>query len=421
MVTPSPTVCSALIKYLKDFWAKEATLTIGKISNHVKSIKLPQIWLADSDLLHEACATLSSLGTMFFLPCNSNPQDSLLILDIVPVLSEVHASLKQVRTSTNGIIKESELCKALATLLTNRDMNAELAVQYLLITQFCTKVLISQLVTKSTVKEEVHYFFPNLVLASRPDDIWSTEGNRYSNLYIWCLRCAAEGEFFTPRYLHTLFIQLIKFWNEKDSTGCLVWKNGIYLASENGMRFSIEVLENTRLLQFSIQCMKGCEEHFPRQRSMLIGLIKSLKENVCPNVQVEEYLLHSQNSLPPFTKIAVSEVATAIVQSKACIIAQRRDELPHQIAVSDLLLFDAFKGMDEATIQAIFTHKYSEDYVPSGLISSVLQAVKANALILKSLHDRATNSRITYNFLYAELHQYTIFPQGNLCVSFELF
>ena len=57
-------------------------------------------------------------------------------LDIVVVLADIHACLKQLRTSNTGIIEERKLCETLSTLLDKKDMNAELAVKYLLVTQF---------------------------------------------------------------------------------------------------------------------------------------------------------------------------------------------------------------------------------------------------------------------------------------------
>ena len=131
-------------------------------------------------------------------------------------------------------------------------------------------------------------------------------------------------------------------------------------------------------------------------------------------------LLHSQDSLPPLTKFAVSEVAVTIVKNKACIVTERRG-MPCQVTVSDLLLFDAFKEMDESNHS---THLHSQRFRGERSkwtsLSTIFEAVGANAVILKSLQDREKTSRLTYSTLYAELHEYTIFPEGNLCVRFNV-
>ena len=179
--------------------------------------------------------------------------------------------------------------------------------------------------------------------------MWSTGEHEYTSLYTWCLKCA-DGQFFTPRYLHTLFIQLVKFGNNEDNTKHEIWKNGIFSVAGNGARFMLEVTEQTTLLQFSIQCMVGCEQHLPKQRSTLISLIKSLKKKVCRNVQVKEYLLHSHQQY--LYEIPIQEVALGIVQQLPCVTVQKSGL--HQVKLTDLFFFDPFYQIDKAHIQDIF-------------------------------------------------------------------
>ena len=335
----------------------------------------------------------------------------MLVLNEKAILSHVHSCLKEIKEDMNnniGILEEDELLEILSNSLKNV-MQPELAMKYLIIAQFCTKITTDKSVHK------VHYFFPNLVRASRPANLWSTGEHEYTRLYIWCLKCV-DGQFFTPLYLHTLFIQLVKFGGGKGYSEPTIWKNGILLVHSNGSRFVIEVTEQTTRLQLTMQCVKDFELYLVQQRSLLISLIKSL----CSHTDPEEFLIHTtQHSYPPaiLSEVEMDKVAKSIVDSQPFVLPRARSsesELPQHIRLSDLLSFDSFHQIDEAFIKSIFAHKNSEQNVPSDMLSAVCKAVSANGMLLESLQGEP---QLTYSSLYEELHKYTIFPKGDLLVS----
>ena len=207
------------------------------------------------------CKNLSMNGFFFLLPHNEDKSKSLLILDEKAVLSELHSCLEYLKQHTdNGMFEEFKLKEILSRLL-HYQMDPDLAIEYLIFTQFCTKVSSEQLMnvssTSSTLGRVTYYFFPNLVNAKRPDVLWGTAEENYTHLYTWCLECTSTHQFFTPRYIHTLFIQLIKCESIINHAEFTIWKKGILLVHSNGSRCVIEVKDQSRELFLAMQCMKA--------------------------------------------------------------------------------------------------------------------------------------------------------------------
>ena len=163
----------------------------------------------------------------------------------------------------NGIFEEFKLKEILSSLLPNQ-MNPDLAIEYLILTQFCTKVSSEQLMNvPSTLGRVTYYFFPNLVNAKRPVVLWNTAEENYTYLYTWYLECTSTHQFFTPRYIHTLFIQLVKCESDLEHARCIIWKNGILLVHSNGTRCVIEVTD--KVIYLAMQCAKDFELYLVEQ------------------------------------------------------------------------------------------------------------------------------------------------------------
>ncbi len=189
------TVSKSIRANIQSDWFTESL--IYYIDHHLKTSNLPTISLnelskqikhgadskpADPELLHKSCTILSSNDYFLFLLCDSNFEDSVLILNEEVVQSQVHTALDEIKKHVSddvGIIVGRKLFDLLSAIFNY--LKPELAIKYLLMTQFCTKILSAdQLITNSLsehVKEEVLYFFPNLVCDTRPAivDLFPTE------------------------------------------------------------------------------------------------------------------------------------------------------------------------------------------------------------------------------------------------------
>ena len=240
----------------------------------------------------------SSSGHLFLIPHDENPVNSLLVLRNDIILDKVHACLTDIKNGLPnelGIMNENELIEILSKSLKDV-MEPEHAIKYLIFAQFCTEIAADQLISLPNSKENAtHYFFPNLVSALRPAVLLSIGEKKYTKLSTWCLKCTHVRHFFTPRYLHTLFIQLIKCERNEVMSEFKIWKNGILIVHSNCTRSIIEVTDQTTRVSLAIQCV---EEYKLQLRSKLVKLIKSLVLKTCPNVEVKEFLLISQSNYP---------------------------------------------------------------------------------------------------------------------------
>ena len=415
--------CASLMYHIEHSMSKEITMTVNKLHKLITSSLKPGsslVQFVDSDLLLETCKTLSSNGHLLLLPHDDDAKESVLILDNEFILSKVHACLALIKnrlTNEIGILEESQLGQILSELFVE-SMKSELAIKYLVFAQFCTEVSSDQLISApANISGTFHYFFPNLAQASRPADLFPEE----SSLYTWCLKCSNPHHFFTPRYLHTLFIQLVKCQSGSDSIKFSIWKNGILLVY-CGTRSIIEVTDQSTQLNLTMQSLEGCESHLVKQRSILIVLIKAILAKVCPNVNPDEFFLAPHQVYPPsnIAQIGIGCVASSIVSGHPTVPFElNRGSTPQEVLLDKLLYFDSFRVIEKSLLQSIFAYRQSSNIVPLATMERVHCAVNSCRDLAERLEDEAGQCRrdMTYSQLYRELIKYSIFTDGNLYVS----
>ena len=405
-------LCARLMYYLKNN-VQQDTITVSQVLKHARDSSSDFVHLEDQNVLIQTCKKLSSNGHLLFVPHHEKLENSLLVLDNKIILDKVHACLTDIKKALSndlGIVEKNQLIAILSGSLKDI-MEPEHAIKYLILTQFCTEITAEQLNCLSD--SMAFYFFPNLVSASKPDDLLPAGNLKYTHLYTWCLKCSNARQFFTPRYLHTLFIQLIKCERSEVSSDCQLWKNGILLVHSNGTRSIIEVTDQTTRVYLTIQCVEGCESQLVKQRSHLISFIKHFTKKTCPSVKVEESLLLPQVSYSPesSTQVQVSCVAHSIVNGY--------QYTPQHVRVEDLLFFDSFQAIRYQTLRKIFTHRLSDNVVSLTTVTGIHSAVETCRELQEWFEDEAGQCRrdMTYSQLYRELIKYSIFTDGNLYVS----
>ena len=407
-------LCRSLNHYLQHSLSEVIVITISELSKQLLRLKASQelIQLTDQNILFQTCEKLSSHGHLLFLLDDRSLEESLLILNERVVLSKVHTSIGALRkgiTNDIGMFEESELEESIRSSLLKDVMDPRLAIKYLTFTQVCSEIDPAQLINiPHAIRGVTHYFFPNLVCAERPTDLWITGEESYTDLYTWCLECTNTHQFFTPRYLHTLFIQLVKCESALENAGYMIWKNGILLVHSNGTRCVIEMTDE--VIYLAMQCKKNCELYLVEERSMLISLMKSLKSRICPHLEVKEFLLYPQSSYPPVisTKIAIDKIASSVRSGFPYVVCG--DEKLEHVELSTLLVFDSFCELKKSTFQEIFSK--SEQ-----IISPDMLKVLCESRLGEMFKQKERLRKFTYNQLYQELLKYTIFTDGNLYVS----
>ena len=417
-------LCASLMFHLKHNMPGQATITVSEICKQVKESEstCPNlVQLVDQDLLIQTCKNLSANGHILFLPHSKIPEYSFLVLDEKIVLSRVHACLTVIKKELEnnfGILDENQLQSILSKSLENM-MDPDFAIKYLIFTQFCTEITSDQLISMSLEEKHVtHYFFPNLVLATRPPDLLPSGRKTYTNFYTWCLKCTNAHQFFTPRYLHTLFIQIVKCERDTAHTECKIWKNGILLVHSNGTRSIIEVTDQTTRVYLAIQCVEGYELQLVKQRSFLLSIIRSLMCKICPRVKVEEVLHLSQETYPPnnTSEIPISKVALSVISGHA-MVSYDDGTLQHE-SVEDLLHFELFQVIKDKALRDC-VRRDTNDIVPPTTLERIHSAVGTCREIQERFEDESgqCRRRMTYSQVHKELTKYSIFTDGDLCVS----
>ena len=385
------------------------------------------IQLVDLELLIQTCRNLNSNGHLIFLEHDQERKKSILVINEGVILGRVHGCLKAVKRVLGndiGMMEEKKLEKILSKSL-GESMEPSLAKKYFLFTQFCTEISPKSLISVPDRMEDVkHYLFPSLNNADRPS-LNEAEGDSYTKWLTWCLKCRKSHHFFTPRFLHTLIIQLAKCDKDIISTKFTAWRNGILLVSGKRTRSVIEVTEQTTRVYLSMQCREGYESHLVKQRSMLISLIKSLALKVCPHVKAKESFLLPQSTYPPSdeTVIAITDLAkSAVADDPAVVYEVDKTRVPREMAVEEILLFDSFHSVENDTLKNIFSRCHLSQTVPLGIIEDVVSSVECCRELAKRISkaSQKASSGITYSQLYEELAQFTVYTDGSLYVSIQI-
>ncbi len=379
----------------------------------------------------QTCQKLNLNGNILLIPHEHNIEESLLVLNNN---IQVHACLKEIKQNISndlGMLEEFRLKDILSDSL--GVMDSHQAIEYLKFSQFCTEITPDQLLSApDKIDRENHYFFPNLVLATRPSSstLWRTEegGHEYTDLYTWCMECTNARQFFTPRYIHTLFIQLVKCESGNDHAQCIIWKNGILLVHSNLTRCVIEVTDQTTRLYITLQCEKSHEKVLVKQRSLLISLIKSLKMKVCPEVESRELLFSPTHSYPPLPgsdSVPVTDVARSVLAGLPAV-ATRKDSMNiNQVHISELLYCDSlhlnYATGSKTILQTILLNSCSSDIISSSVMRRMctIGEPRAHISLTEIFQDTSDEElkEIPYKELYEELLKYTIFSDDTLFVS----
>ena len=227
----SNSLCAALMSYLKKDGQGNVTITVHDLHKAISDSLAPSSrlvpFIVDQTVLLKACKKLSSMGHVLFLPHDKNEMESVLVADKHTILSKVHACLRAKKDMTNeiGVIEEEHLKHILSDILEGI-MEPTQAIKYLIFSQFCTEITANQLISvPQGIAGLTHYFFPSLASTSRPEDTILLGDSDYTHLYTWGLKCTDSCQFLTPRYLHSLFIQLTKCEGDAINARFIIWKS----------------------------------------------------------------------------------------------------------------------------------------------------------------------------------------------------
>ena len=254
----------------------------------------------------ELLQTLNDKGLIIFLNNQQQKEMSWIVLDAKLLLENINGVLfapekfKDSHRVANsfGIM----LSSTLKQLFPQYDL--EMLVGFLEILEVCHCVNLSSITTNLLCNqalppvEDRILFFPSLLNTQQPCVPSSNEGFSFG----WCLKVRnTEDQFFTSRFLHVLILRLAYTFPLKDECtttishyecACNVWINGISWDNGEGIRTVVELIDQMRCIVVVMSHKSGTRPvEYSKHRSAVIRLILDLHQQLCSNIDTEEYLI----------------------------------------------------------------------------------------------------------------------------------
>ena len=300
-----------------------------------------------------------------------------------------------------------------------------------------------------------YLFFPGLIRIETPEQTWE-EGPTLICHFGWIIECSQDIEFFDPRCLQVLILRLVFTFGLAPARkvqqhipslqrSCSVWKNGIFWGNEDGVDSHIELSEDGKAFVCKMRT-RVLKPEFIRVRSQIIRKVRETVRDFCPNITSVESVIvpqqvKQQKPLPQLTLFSISDIASAVAHNKEYV----RGECQSQ-ALSQLLQFEPYAGLDQNTIMSIHSEK-KDDKIADAFIpyfanqvtdsdrirmyTTILsqdqltgaQASQSDSSIQELVHTLETwrdKTEGTYSCLRETLNKYSIFAGRNSLVRTTL-
>ena len=203
-----------------------------------------------------------------------------------------------------------------------------------------------------------YFFFPGLVKAEKPKHIMK-DTSKYRYISGWYLECP-NGRYFTIQFLQVLLLRCTFSFAAKRQEDtildriCLIWKNGIFWSTCDGVEVLLEVLEQNTIVVVVIRCKKH-EMAAVKLRADVIQEVLAVQAKYCQDLRVREYMINPSN-LAEFKEselvnmvhcdknIRITEIASSVLSGHPCV----RDETLHTLDLNEeLLYFEPYAGIGQ--------------------------------------------------------------------------
>ena len=425
--------CHLLYAFLKSKLELRYTCTLQEIISAVACDEDTPL-SSETRILTDLLVSLSDKGMIIFIQNQQQPEKSWVVVDTEKILNEIDGVLFAPKdfnehrriVSITGIVMSSTLKQLFP------QYKFEMLIDFLQIFELCHRVNLSgnttnlQSIEKSSPSgdtEECFLFFPSLIDCCRPS---SLPGESKFN-FGWTVCCRnPEHQSFTSRFLHVLLLRLAYTYPLADvdnsemrshcSNKCIVWTNGITWENEKGIRTLVELIDyNQRVVvamlhktdSRPVECSKHC--------SAVIRLVLDLKQQLCPNVETDEYLISpsllnwsaadwcvspSDNDLFP-----IENVAKSMLLHDEYILS-RAHSASEDFATKDVLQFEPYYQLSPSSVCELIDSSKADEIVSHSLLREVKSRCQLNQL-----------ERQTHSNLKKQIDQFSIFASRDPIVS----
>ena len=454
-----------LLAYFKWSFGNTGAFQLGEAIERLRCTSIPLPYI-NEDYIYALCEDLCAVACILFLK-NSTLSKSWIALDQSKVLNEIQrfnldqdfvSTMKRV---TTGIVPHSLLVNNFPS---RNGVTLDFVLRYMVEMEYCQ--LVDGGVLGRPMFDEPHYFFPDHVFGESATHVWPSD-EKYKRYFGWLLKC--KRDFFLPRIVQVLLLRLAtqkELVDTQDSIsdnslsqlrpGTKIWKSGVSW-KDNGCEVVIEIIENSTGILVVTRCWNDYEVCHCRVRSAVIKTILKVKEDICPQLETEEYIISpkqtNQYPLPHTSSLQVVNICELIRRCshqkyESDVVVLYNISAMHDsnlLTVADLIGFDPFLMLSKAGLDILFNGQdqemssetlrdiaddLSEHWEPMckvlGLQSKEFQRKlkdnppdptdKCLSAILEACRV-STGGPVTNRWLREKLDKYSIVGESNLLVS----
>jgi len=223
-------------------------------------------------------------------------------------------------------------------------------------------------------------FFPSLVQLERPDSL--TQGDTLDSLtqgdtlcFGWCLGCMEPHLCVAYTFPLSIYCNPASSPLRELQRRCTVW-NGISWSDDDNIRAVVELINKNRWVVVAMSHSKDRPVEHAKLRSALIGLVRHLQQERCPNLDVCECLIsptlvqqYPFNDLPDTDLFDIRDIARSILRRKPFVLSRNigcRGRLPTQS-----LSFEPYYLLSPSSVCQLFNSSMAEQPVPAPLLQEV--------------------------------------------------
>ena len=292
--------------YMKQTFADKIVILFDKLLFEVthaakKNQDAPELLPKDPNQLKKICQDLNDTGLIVFL---ESIHCSWLVLDKDALLQEVSGKLFApssfpeyvgVYGSPTGVVSFSKLRE----IFPHYDPN--MLFGFLCQMEYCQEIIdenVKQILRMKEAKSSnKHYFFPHAVRVERPPEVWQhNKGYQFG----WIMKCDTRHHF-NPYFVQILLLRLI--FTQTDimkldisRSWSTIWKSGLTWLNCKGISTLVDVIDHSKVVVL-VHCKDAVKDKVNclLHRSSLLKIIRHIKINICPAVEVKEFLMDPEN------------------------------------------------------------------------------------------------------------------------------
>ena len=342
------------------------------------NIPLPCI---DEDYICSLCEDLCAVACIVFLK-NSTLSKCWIALDQSKVISEIQRFrqdqefVSTIKSVSTGIVPYSLL---LANFSARNEVTLDFILRYMLEMEYCQ--LIDDDVLSQRLSDEPHYFFSDHVLGASPLHLWSSD-IKYKKYFGWLLK--SKDNFFFPKFVQVLLLRLATQHDLFDiqdpmnddhlpqlRPGTKIWKSGISWINHE-YEIIIEVNEHNTGIIIMSRCSDNYEVNHYRIRSAVIKTVLKVKQDICPQLEAEEYIINPEQmheyplSRSALQVVTMRELVHCCSHHESDMVVLYNMEAQHdshfhiQLTVANLIGFDPILVLGKASLTDLFDERDHE-------------------------------------------------------------